>query len=137
MAGKRSVHAEPHLLKVSIEGKGIGDPQPPSGWRGSYMKAREMTAGDFPMVSVAAGFALQQGMARHVRIVLGTVAPVPWRAPAAEAVLEGRPVTPERAAEAAEAALAGAQPMSGNAYKLGAGRALIVRALLAIALPRA
>ncbi len=110
-------------------------PAPPPGWRGTYLKARERSAGDFPMVSVAAGFALQGGLARHVRIVLGAVAPVPWRVPSAEVVLEGRPVTPERAAQAAEQALAGAQPMSGNAYKLDVGRALIVRALLAVAAP--
>jgi xanthine dehydrogenase YagS FAD-binding subunit len=108
---------------------------PPAGWRGTYVKARERTAGDFPMVSVAAGFALEGGAARHARIVLGAVAPVPWRAPAAEAVLEGQPVTPERAAQAAEAALAGAQPMSGNAYKLDVARALIARTILTLAAP--
>lgn len=108
---------------------------PPPGWRGTYAKARERTAGDFPMVSVAAGFALEDGAARGARIVLGAVAPVPWRAPAAEAVLEGQPVTPERAAQAAEVALAGAQPMSGNTYKLDVARALIVRTLLAVAAP--
>ncbi len=110
-------------------------PAPPGGWRGTYVKARERTAGDFPMVSVAAGFALEGAVARHTRIVLGAVAPVPWRVPAAEAVLEGRPVTPERAAQAAEAALAGAQPMSGNAYKLDVARALLVRTLLTLAAP--
>ena len=108
-------------------------PQP--GWRGTYVKARERTAGDFPMVSVAAGFTLEGGAARHARIVLGAVAPVPWRAPAAEAALEGQPVTPERAAQAAEAALADAQPMSGNGYKLDVARALLARALLALAAP--
>jgi xanthine dehydrogenase YagS FAD-binding subunit len=110
-------------------------PAPPAAWRGTYVKARERTAGDFPMVSVAAGFTLEGGAARHTRIVLGAVAPVPWRAPAAEAVLEGHTVMPERAAEAAEAALAGAQPMSGNAYKLDVARALIARAILAVAAP--
>lgn len=115
--------------------RGVRAPAPPPGWRGTYLKARERSAGDFPMVSVAAGFAVENGAARHVRIVLGAVAPVPWRVPAAEAVLEGQAVTPERAARAAEAALAGAQPMSGNAYKLDVARALIARALLAVAAP--
>ncbi len=110
-------------------------PAPPAGWRGTYVKARERTAGDFPMVSVAAGFAQEGGAARHARIVLGAVAPVPWRAPAAEGILEGRPVTAERAAQAADAALAGAQPMAGNAYKLDVARALIARTILALAAP--
>jgi xanthine dehydrogenase YagS FAD-binding subunit len=110
-------------------------PAPPAGWRGTYNKARERTAGDFAMVSAAVGLALAGGAARHVRIVLGAVAPVPWRVPGAEAVLEGQPVTPERAAQAAEAALAGARPMSGNAYKLDVARALILRCILTVAAP--
>jgi xanthine dehydrogenase YagS FAD-binding subunit len=111
-------------------------PAPPPGWRGTYLKARERSAGDFPMVSVAAGFAVEDGRARHAHIVLGAVAPVPWRVPAAEAMLEGQPVTVDLAAQVAEQALAGAQAMSGNAYKLDVGRALIARALLAVAAPR-
>ena len=110
-------------------------PAPPAGWRGTYNKARERSAGDFPIVSAAVGFALADGVARHARIVLGAVAPVPWRVPAAEAVIEGQPVTPERAAEAAEAALAGAQPMSGNAYKLDIAKALMIRCILIAAAP--
>lgn len=110
-------------------------PAPPVGWRGTYLKARERTAGDFPMVSVAAGFSMEDGRARHVRIVLGAVAPVPWHVPAAEAAVGGQAVTPERAAQAAEAALAGAQPLSGNAYKLDVARALLARALLTLAAP--
>lgn len=108
---------------------------PPAGWRGTYLKARERSAGDFPMVSVAAGFALEDGLARHARLVLGAVAAVPWSATRAEAMLEGQPVTPERAAQVAEAALAGAQPMSGNAYKLDVGRAVIIRALMSLVAP--
>ncbi len=88
------------------------------------------------MVSLAVGFALDDGRARHARIVLGAVGPVPWRVPAAEAMLEGQAVMPELAGRVAEEALAGAQPMSGNAYKLDVGRALIARALLTLALPR-
>ena len=110
-------------------------PAPPAGWRGTYYKARERSAGDFPMVSAAVGFALTDGIARQARIVLGAVAPVPWRVPAAEAVLEGQPVTPERAAQAAEAALAGAQPMTGNAYKLDLARALLIRCITTVAAP--
>ncbi len=134
------VGPEQDLLRENVLGDGeivraVRMPTPPAGWHGTYLKARERSAGDFPMVSVAAGFAVEDGRARHVRIVLGAVAPVPWRVLAAEAVLEGQAVTPERAAEVAERALAGAQPMSGNAYKLDVGRALIARALLAVAAP--
>src|SRR5919109_5121620 len=45
-------------------------PAPVAHWRGTYLKARERTAGDFPLVSVAAGYALEDGAIRHVRLVL-------------------------------------------------------------------
>ena len=55
---------------------------------------------------------------RAARIVMGAVAPVPWRAPAAERCWPARPMTEAIAADAATAALAGAKPLSGNAYKI-------------------
>ena len=101
-------------------------------WQGTYLKARERTAGDFPVVSVAIGYALDAGLIRQARLVLGGVAPVPWRSPAAEAVLEGQHPSPELAANA-EAALANAQPLSHNAFKVQIGRALVERAIVAMA----
>jgi xanthine dehydrogenase YagS FAD-binding subunit len=103
------------------------------GWQGTYLKARERTAGDFPIVSVAVGYALDAGLIRQARLVLGGVAPVPWRSPAAEAVLEGQRPSPELAARAATAALANAQPLSHNAFKVEIGRALVERAIIAVA----
>jgi xanthine dehydrogenase YagS FAD-binding subunit len=103
------------------------------GWQGTYLKARERTAGDFPVVSVAVGYALDAGLIRQARLVLGGVAPVPWRSPASEAVLEGQRPSPELAARAAAAAFANAQPLSHNAFKVEIGRALVERAVMAVA----
>jgi len=103
------------------------------GWQGTYLKARERTAGDFPIVSVAVGFALEAGRIREARLVLGGVAPIPWRSPEAEAVLEDRSPSPELAARAAAAALANAQPLAHNAYKVEIGRALVERAIMGVA----
>ena len=103
------------------------------GWQGTYLKARERTAGDFPVVSVAVGYALDAGLIRQARLVLGGVAPVPWRSPAGETVLEGQRPSPELAARAAAAALANAQPLSHNAFKVEIGRALVERAVMAVA----
>ena len=52
------------------------------------------------------------------------------RAVAAEEFLRGIPITPDHAAQAAELALAGAKPLSRNAYKITIARALVTRALL-------
>jgi xanthine dehydrogenase YagS FAD-binding subunit len=108
-------------------------PAAPPGWQGTYLKARERTAGDFPLVSVAVGYSLDAGLIRQARLVLGGVAPVPWRSPAAEAVLEDQRPSPALAARAAAAALAGAQPLSHNAFKVEMGRALVERAIMAVA----
>ena len=70
---------------------------------------------------------------RTARIVLGAVAPIPWRTPGAERVLAGKAVTDAVAAEAATAALAGAKALSGNAYKIQIARTAVKRAVLAAA----
>jgi xanthine dehydrogenase YagS FAD-binding subunit len=102
-------------------------------WRGTYLKARERTAGDFPLVSAAVGYALAAGVIQQARVVLGGVAPTPWRSPQAEAILTGQSPSAALAARAAEAALAAAQPLQHNAFKLDIGRALLARAIMAIA----
>jgi xanthine dehydrogenase YagS FAD-binding subunit len=102
-------------------------------WKGTYLKARERTAGDFPLVSVAVGYAHDTGVIQDARVVLGGVAPIPWRSPQAEAVLTGQIPSPELAARAAEAALAAAQPLRHNAFKVDIARALVARAIIAVA----
>jgi xanthine dehydrogenase YagS FAD-binding subunit len=108
-------------------------PTPTAGWRGTYLKARERTAGDFPIVSVAVGYALSGDVVQRARLVLGGVAPIPRRSGAAEAVLEGHEPTPELAAQAAEAALANARPLAHNTFKIDIARALVRRAIMAVA----
>jgi xanthine dehydrogenase YagS FAD-binding subunit len=103
------------------------------GWRGTYLKARERTAGDFSVLSIAVGYALEAGLIRQARLVLGGVAPVPWRSPAAEAVLEAQPPSPALAAQAAATALAQAVPLAHNAFKVDIGRALAERAIMGVA----
>jgi xanthine dehydrogenase YagS FAD-binding subunit len=103
------------------------------GWWGTYLKARERTAGDFPVVSVAVGYALDAGLICQARLVLGGVAPVPWRSPAAEAVLAGQRPSPALAARAAADAFAKAEPLSHNAFKVEIGQPLVERAIIAVA----
>jgi xanthine dehydrogenase YagS FAD-binding subunit len=67
---------------------------------------------------------------RSARVVMGAVAPVPWRTPAAERVLVGKTITEAVAAEAAAAAIAGAKALSGNAYKIQIAKTAVKRAIL-------
>jgi xanthine dehydrogenase YagS FAD-binding subunit len=66
----------------------------------------------------------------HARIALGAVAPGPVRARATEGVIIERPIDEHLAAEAAEQAIAGAQPLSMNAYKVEIAKTLVKRAIL-------
>jgi xanthine dehydrogenase YagS FAD-binding subunit len=99
--------------------------------RSRYRKVRDRASYTFALVSVAAALDLApDGTVRDVRLALGGVAHKPWRAQQAEAALRGTPATEESFRRAAEAELAGAQPLPGNAFKVPLARTLIVRTLL-------
>jgi xanthine dehydrogenase YagS FAD-binding subunit len=95
-----------------------------------YRKVRDRASYAFALVSVAAALDVAAGVVRDVRIALGGVAPVPWRATKAEAVLRGKPATEALFRQAADAELAGAQPLPGNAFKVPLARSTLVRTLL-------
>ena len=76
---------------------------------------------------------ITDGVIRDARVALGGLATVPWRSRAAEDVLRGATVTPEACAAAAEAALSGATPRPGNAFKVELGKRTVARALSTVA----
>src|SRR5438876_3930205 len=98
--------------------------------RSRYRKVRDRASYAFALVSVAAALDVADGVVRDVRLALGGVAPKPWRAWKAEAVLRGAPATGEVFGRAAEAELADAQPLPGNAFKVPLARNVLVRTLL-------
>ena len=113
---------------------GITIPAQPNGARGVYLKAMDRRAWAFALVSAAAHLARDDnGVVTHARLVLGGVANTPWRVEAAEKLLEGQPLTPDLAAQAAELAVAGAEPLAHNRYKVALARELARRALLSAA----
>ena len=61
--------------------------------------------------------------------MLGGVAPIPWRVPAAEKFLIGKQLSADVLAEAAKIALADAKPLEKNAYKVPLAQTLVRRAL--------
>ena len=106
-------------------------PYPKSGSKGYYQKVRERLAWDHAIVSVAAVLQSSGGVARDSRVVLGGVAPIPWRAPKAEQFLRGKKIDEETSQKASEIALEEARPLKDNVYKVGMAKSLIQRALLA------
>jgi xanthine dehydrogenase YagS FAD-binding subunit len=95
-----------------------------------YRKVRDRASFAFALVSVAAVLHVADGRVVEVRIALGGVAPVPWRASRAERALRGAPATAESFAAAAAAELALAKPLQENAFKVTLARNLLVQTLL-------
>jgi xanthine dehydrogenase YagS FAD-binding subunit len=114
----------PDELVVSIR-----MPAPAEGLCSTYLKAMDRKVWAFALVGVAAALRLQDEKIAEARLALSGVAPIPWRATAAERLLAGANPTRETFERAADAVLADARPLSHNAYKLPLARALIVRAL--------
>jgi xanthine dehydrogenase YagS FAD-binding subunit len=109
-------------------------PPQAEGTRSAHLKQGEKEAFDWPIADVAAVIETgPDGTCRRASIVLGAAAPVPFRARQAEAALAGKPLTDEVVRSAARAALAGAAPLSKNAYKLPIFETLVRRAVLAAA----
>jgi xanthine dehydrogenase YagS FAD-binding subunit len=86
--------------------------------RSDYRKVRDRASYAFALVSVAAGMQMDGDRITDIRIALGGVATKPWRALRAEAVLRGELASPDAFVRAAEAELADALPLPGNAFKV-------------------
>jgi xanthine dehydrogenase YagS FAD-binding subunit len=95
-----------------------------------YLEAREQKSFDWPLASVAAAVESERGRVRGTRIVMGGVAPIPWRVPEAEKALAGATLDSTTAARAAELALKDAKPLADNAYKVAIAKTLVRRAIL-------
>jgi len=108
-------------------------PPAPVGARSTYYKVMDREAWTHAVVSAAIILELDQDVCRAARIVLGGVAPVPWRLPDVEAMLTGRRITPELAADAARAAIKHAHPLAKNRYKLPLTETVVRRTLLSLA----
>lgn len=94
-----------------------------------YLKFREKTSMDWAMAAAAVALHTSGGKVVESRIVLGGVAPIPWRVPNAEAALKGKNPTEETLHAVAEIALQGAAPLTGNAYKVPLTKTLVRRAI--------
>jgi xanthine dehydrogenase YagS FAD-binding subunit len=106
-------------------------PAPKPGSKGFYYKVRERLAWDHAIVAVATIVESSGGAVRDARVVMGGVAPIPWRAGKAEEFLRGKAINEANAKRAGEIALEGAKPLKDNSYKIRIAQDLIQRGLLA------
>lgn len=121
----------PGELVTRVYLQGPVDPGPQLEERTSlYLKARERQGGDFAVASVAASLNLEGGIVRQMPVVLGGVAPVPFRARRVEEYLRGRLLTDVNPVHAASLALLGATPLTGNGHKVTVATNLVKQAIV-------
>ncbi len=119
----------PHELITAVE-----LPALPFAARSTYRKVRDRASYAFALVSAAAALDVAaDGTIRDVRLALGGVAPKPWRAFKAEAMLRGAPATAAAFRTAAEAELAEAVGLSGNSFKIELAKRVITATLTELA----
>lgn len=101
------------------------------GSQSATYEVRQREAFDWPLATASVMVKMSGGNVSEARIALGQVAPKPWRSKEAEAAITGKAITEATAESAAAAAVAGASPLSKNAYKVQLAKVAVKRALLA------
>jgi xanthine dehydrogenase YagS FAD-binding subunit len=111
---------------------GVRIPRTAAGFRSIYLKAMDRAVWAFATVSVAAAARVVADRLEDLRVVLGGVAAVPWPVEQALRSIEGTRPDEASIAEAARNALAGAEPLRMNGYKVPLAESLVRRALHAL-----
>ncbi|MEU5862008.1 xanthine dehydrogenase family protein subunit M [Nonomuraea sp. NPDC047529] len=106
-------------------------PAPPG--HGTYAKVRDRAGFAFALVSTALLLHVEDGRIVFARVALGGVAHKPWRARAAEDLLEGAPADAASFERAASLALADARPLRHNGFKPILATRLVRRTLTELA----
>ena len=119
-----------HALKPDEIVTEVMIPAASRGMRSATYEVRQKMELDWPLATASVALSMDGNRVRGAKIVLGHVAPVPWAADAAAASLTGKTITEETAATAGAAAVAGAKPLSQNAYKVQIAKVCVKRALL-------
>ncbi len=123
-----------HDLKLGEMVIEIVVPAPPQNLKAGTYEVRQRAAFDWPLAQASVALEMNGSVVKSARVVLGNVAPIPWISSEAEHALTGKSVTNETAMAAANAAVAGARPLSRNKYKITLTKAAVKRAILQAAI---
>ena len=143
-SGKRTVDAAKFFVAPANENAREVDLQPneivteillpaAAGIRNATYEVRHREAIDWPLATASVALKMSGANISEAKIALGHVAPTPWMATQAASFLAGKALSESTAEEAGKLAVAGAQPLSDNAYKVQLARTAVKRALLAAA----
>jgi xanthine dehydrogenase YagS FAD-binding subunit len=100
--------------------------------RSTYSKFMERGAWDFAVVSTAVKGNISGSAFKDIKIVLGGVAPIPWRLKKAEDLIKGKSVNETLVRKAAQEALKDAEPLAENSYKKDLVEVVLYRAVLSL-----
>jgi xanthine dehydrogenase YagS FAD-binding subunit len=141
-AGERDVSASEYFtmptLRNVLKENVLGDDEllthvilpPPGNVKSGHYEVRYKASHDWPLAFATVVLAMNGNTIQSARVVLGAVAPVPWRSEDAERALAGKPLNEQTATEAADAAIRAAQPLTRNGYKVQIARTSVKRAIL-------
>lgn len=93
-------------------------PVTPESQHSGYLKVRDRQSYEFALASAAVALDIRNGLVRGARVAVGGVGTVPWRLPAVERAVVGKPANAETWRAAAALAADGARPLSDNGFKV-------------------
>ena len=102
----------------------------PAGGHNATYEVRQRQLMDWPLAAGSVSLTMSGGTVESARVVLGHVAPTPWRSSEAERVLTGKSVSEDVAMQAGKAAVAAATPLSRNKHKVQLASVAVKRAIL-------
>lgn len=123
--GEREHSIRPNEILTEILIPSKGGPS-----RNATYEVRQKEALDWPLATASVALKMSGDRITSARVVLGHVAPIPWRSQDAERALEGKSLNESTAAAAGDAAVRSAKPLSDNGYKVQLARVAVKRALL-------
>jgi xanthine dehydrogenase YagS FAD-binding subunit len=119
-----------HDLKPGEMVMEIVVPPPPQNLKAATYEVRQRAAFDWPLAHACVALEMDGSTVKRAQVVLGQVAPMPWRSLGSEQALVGNTITPQTAMDAANAAVVRARPLSQNKYKITLTKAAVKRAIL-------
>jgi xanthine dehydrogenase YagS FAD-binding subunit len=116
-----ALHPDEILTEITVPAGAI---------KSATYEVRQKEALDWPLATASVVLHMKGNAVGSAKVVLGHVAPKPWDSADAAKTLAGKSISDSTAEAAGKAAVAGAQPLSQNAYKVTLARVAVKRALL-------
>ena len=101
-----------------------------TGGNNATYEVRQRQLMDWPLATASVALKMSGGTVESARVVLGHVAPTPWRSSEAERALTGKVVSEDVAMQAGKAAVAAATPLSRNKHKVQLASVAVKRAIM-------